>query len=59
MAKKTYIANTPIQHDGEDYAEGDKIELDDKSEAPALLAVAAVELATDEQPTAAKSAAKK
>ncbi len=43
MAKKQYIAKTPIQHNGDDFAEGDPIELDDKTEAPALLAVNAVE----------------
>lgn len=53
MAKKTYTAKTPIQHDNKDYAEGDPIELDDKTEAPQLLAVGAIE------PPAAKKAAEK
>ena len=43
LAKKSYIAKKAIQHDGELYAEGDPIELDDKTEAPALLAVEAIE----------------
>lgn len=43
MAQKTYTALTPITHDGELYAAGDPIELDDKTQAPQLLAVGAIE----------------
>lgn len=43
MAKKTYVAKTAINHNQEDFAVGDPIELDDKTEAPALLAVEAIE----------------
>lgn len=52
MAKKSYVAKTPIQYNGNDYAEGDPIELDDKTEAPQLLAVNAIEEAPKK--TAAK-----
>ena len=45
MAKKAYVAKTPIEHDGKPYAEGETIELDDEIDAPALLAVDAIELA--------------
>lgn len=45
MAKKTYTAKTVIHHNQVEYAEGDEIELDDKTEAPELLAVGAIELA--------------
>lgn len=54
MAKKTYTAKTQIQHNGEDFAEGDSIELDDKTEAPQLLAVGAIELAPAAKKTEAK-----
>lgn len=50
MTKKTYTAKTPIQHNGKDVAEGDPIQLDDKTEAPPLLAVDAVELADEVEP---------
>lgn len=53
MAKKTYLAKTAITHNDTNYVEGDTIELDDKTEAPQLLAVNAVELSTK------KSAAEK
>ena len=43
MAKKPYIAKKTILHDGEPFAEGDSIELDEKTEAPQLLAVDAIE----------------
>lgn len=43
MAKKSYTVKTPVNHNNEDFAAGDSIELDDKTEAPALLAVAAIE----------------
>ncbi len=54
MVKKVYVAKTPIEHDGKPCAEGDPIELDDKIDAPALLAVNAIESA----PAAKKSAEK-
>lgn len=53
MTKKTYTAKTPINHNGEDYAVGDPLELDDKTEAPQLLAVEAIE------PAPAKKTAEK
>lgn len=43
MAKKTYVAKTVIKHNDVDYVDGDPIELDDKTEAPQLLAVNAIE----------------
>ncbi|HRF12578.1 MAG TPA: hypothetical protein PLR37_10660 [Candidatus Accumulibacter phosphatis] len=43
MAKKTYTALTTINHDGEPYAAGDPIELDDKTQAPQLLSIGAIE----------------
>lgn len=52
MPKKTYVAKTPINHDQKDYAVGDSIELDDKTEAPALLDVAAIELDTTKKAAA-------
>lgn len=54
MAKKTYTALTTINHDGELYAVGDPIELDDKKQAPQLLAVGAIE-ATAQKARAASS----
>lgn len=54
MAKKSYIAKKAIQHNGELYAEDDPIELDEKTEAPQLLAVGAVELAPETKKAAAK-----
>jgi hypothetical protein len=42
MAKKTYKALTPIDHDGEAYAVDESIEMDEKQAAP-LLAVNAIE----------------
>lgn len=53
MTKKAYTAKTPINHDGEDYAVGDSLELDDKTEAPQLIGVDAIE------PAPAKKAAEK
>lgn len=44
MAKKTYTAKTPIEHNGVPYEPGDPLELDDKTEAPALLAVDGIEI---------------
>ncbi len=41
MAKKTYEVASPITHDGEDYAVGESITLEDKAAAP-LLAVKAI-----------------
>lgn len=52
MAKKTYTALTAIHHDGEEYAAGDPVDMDDKRDAPALLAVGAIE------PAAAKAGEK-
>ena len=52
MAKKTYTAKTPINHNGEDYAVGDPLELDDKTEAPQLLAVQAIEPAPEKKAAA-------
>ena len=52
MAKKSYIAKKVIQHNGELYAEGDPIDLDDKTEAPQLLAVEAVEPVKTKKSTA-------
>lgn len=43
MDTKTYTAKTPIKHDEKDYAVGDLIELDDKTEAPQLILVYAIE----------------
>lgn len=54
MTKKTYIAKTPIKHDGEDIEVGDMLELDDKKQAPALLEVGAIELAEEKKPAAKK-----
>lgn len=54
MAKKTYVAKTPINYSGEPFAEGDPIELDDKTEAPALLAVGAIAPAEPVKTAAAK-----
>ena len=45
MAMKAYVAKTAIRLDGKSFAEGDPIELDEKTEAPQLIAVDAVELA--------------
>ncbi len=55
MATKPYIAKKQIQHDGELYAEGDPIELDDKTEAPPLIAVEAVELVAEVKKATAKA----
>lgn len=52
MAKKTYVAKTPINHNQQDYAVGAPIELDDKTESPALLDVGAVELDTTKKAAA-------
>lgn len=41
MAKKTYLARTPIDHDGERYEIGEPIELEDKQAAP-LVACGAI-----------------
>lgn len=54
MARKTYTTKTPVQHDGKNFVEGDPIELDDKTEAPQLLAVDAIELAPAAKKTEAK-----
>ncbi len=54
MAKKQYTAKTPIQYNGDDYAVGDPIELDDKIEAPQLLLVDAIEPAPETKKAAAK-----
>lgn len=43
MATKKYIAKTPIDFNGEHFEPNDPIELDDKKDAPALLAVSAIE----------------
>lgn len=40
---KPYICNDPIKHDGDDYAIGESIELDDKAAEP-LLAIGAIAL---------------
>jgi hypothetical protein len=50
MAKKTYIAKTAIEHNKEAYTEGEELSLDDKTEAPALLAVKAIEEAPEKAP---------
>lgn len=53
MAKATYKALTAIDFDGERYEPGEPIDLDDKKDAPALLAVQAIEAAeskTKQQP---------
>lgn len=47
MAKKKYVAKTPITYNNEDYAVGDPIELDDKTEAPQLLQVEAIAPASE------------
>ncbi len=54
MAKKSYIAKKTIQHDGEIFDVDAPIELDEKTEAPQLLAVGAVELAPETKKAAAK-----
>lgn len=54
MTKKTYVALTTIQHNGEAIEIGETLELDDKKEAPALLDVQAVELAPAEEKKTAK-----
>lgn len=41
--KKTYTCLTTIDHDQQRFAVGDPIELDDKKQAPPLLAVGAIE----------------
>lgn len=55
MAKATYKALTAIDFDGERYEPGDPIDLDDKKQAPDLLAVGAIEPGetkpTKQQPT--------
>lgn len=56
MAKKTYQALTTINHDGELYAAGDPIELDDKKQAPQLLAVGAIEAASKPRAASTKEA---
>jgi hypothetical protein len=43
MTIKTYTAKTPIKHNGEDIAVGDTVDLDDKTEAPQLIAVDAID----------------
>lgn len=43
MATKPYLAKTPIEYNGKPFAEGETLELDDKTEAPQLIAVGAVE----------------
>ena len=55
MAKKSYIAKKAIQHNGDLYAEGESIDLDEKTEAPQLIAVGAIELAPESKKAAAKS----
>lgn len=47
MTKKSYIAKKAILHDGEPYAEGESIDLDEKTEAPQLIAVGAIEPAAE------------
>lgn len=55
MAKKPYIALTPIDYNGEHYEPQEPIELDDKLDAPALLAVKAIEPAPAADKTKAKA----
>ncbi len=55
MAKKSYIAKKAILHNGEPYAEGESIELDEKTEAPQLMAVDAIEPAPEAKKAAAKA----
>lgn len=52
MTKKAYTAKTAINHDQKPYEPGDPIELDDKTEAPALLAVDAIEPAAEKKQAA-------
>lgn len=54
MAKKSYITKTPIRRNDEDIEVGTTIELDDKTEAPQLLDVGAIELDTSKKTAAAK-----
>lgn len=54
MAKKTYVALVAIKHDGEDIEIGEMLDLDDKTQAPALLDVKAVGLASAEDKKTAK-----
>lgn len=46
------IAQTPIAHDGKDYAEGDALSVDSKQQAEQLLAAGAVRLAGGRKPAA-------
>lgn len=46
MVTKNYTVKTPITHNDKNYAVGASIELDDKTEAPQLLGVDAIEPAT-------------
>lgn len=43
MTTKTYTAKTPIDFNNKHFEPNDPIELDDKKDAPALLAVNAIE----------------
>ena len=52
MANKSYITKTPIRRNDEDIEIGSSIELDDKTEAPQLLDVGAIELDTKAKKTA-------
>ena len=54
MTLKTYLAKTPIMHDGKPVAPGDPVELDDTLHAPQLLAVDAIEPAPAPEKKAAK-----
>lgn len=54
MAKKSYITKTPIRRNDEDIEVGTTIDLDDKTEAPQLLDVDAIELAKSTKKAAAE-----
>jgi len=52
MAKKTYLVESPLQHDGEPFAPGNKIEMDEAKAASLLVAGVLVD------PVVAKALAK-
>lgn len=54
MAKKDYITKTPIRRNDENIDVGATLNLDDKTEAPQLLDVDAIELAKPTKKAAAE-----
>lgn len=51
MAKTTYLALTPIVHNGESFGEGESLTLEDKHAQP-LLALAAIAVKPNKAPAA-------